>query len=169
MSKRKKAVFGISIGFNIILLTIVIWGLMQMNFVKEQVLLTEAQDNLIELEALIAHQTEHNWSEPNLVTTKLGDVLNGIWLGINTGDQLGTLSKTDKQSLHQLYARLDIFPHDETYRFVELTEEDKRNFEKLREVLREAGLGFNMTIVHELDTFVKKVEIMNEKIEIPMS
>jgi hypothetical protein len=53
---------------------------MKLNFV-----MTEVQNNLVELEGLIANQKDNNWSEPNLVTTELGDVLNGIWLGITTG------------------------------------------------------------------------------------
>ena len=73
-----------------------------MNFVKEQVLVTEGQTNLVELEGLIANQIEDNWSEPNLVTTELGDVLNGIWLGMTTGEQLGTLSNSDKTILNRL-------------------------------------------------------------------
>ena len=68
--------FRVSIGLNILLIVIVAWGTIKMNFVKEQVLVTKAQHNLVE---------DANWSEPNLVTTKLGDVLNGIWLGMTTG------------------------------------------------------------------------------------
>lgn len=62
-----------------------------MNFVKEQILVTEVQHNLVQLEGLIAFQIDKNWAEPNLVTTKLGDVLNGLWLGMTTGSQLGIL------------------------------------------------------------------------------
>ncbi|MFJ7887413.1 hypothetical protein ACIQYL_04955 [Lysinibacillus xylanilyticus] len=76
MSKKKKVLLLISIGFNIFLIAIVAWGIITMNFVKEQVLVTEVQYNLVELESLIENQIDDNWSEPNLVTIKLGDVLN---------------------------------------------------------------------------------------------
>lgn len=89
-----------------------------MNFVKEQVLVTEGQTNLVELEGLIANQIEDNWSEPNLVTTELGDVLNGIWLGMTTGEQLGTLSNSDKTILNRLYTLLNQYSTDEIYRYV---------------------------------------------------
>ncbi|WP_088102956.1 hypothetical protein [Halalkalibacter urbisdiaboli] len=165
MNKKRKLLFGISIGFNIVLVAIVAWGIIKMNFVKEQVLVTEVQNNLVELEGLIANQSEDNWSEPNLVTTELGDVLNGIWLGMTTGKQLGTLSKSDKEILEQLYSKLNQYPNDELYNFVDLTEEDKKNFEDLRETLREVGLGLNITISANMDSFMRQAEALNEKIE----
>lgn len=102
LSKKRKLVFRISIGLNILLIAIIVLGFIKMNFVKEQVLVTEVQRNLVELEGLIAEQSDDNWSNPNLVTTELGDVLNGILLGITTGEQLGTLSKADKETLEKL-------------------------------------------------------------------
>lgn len=154
MSKKRKLLFGISIGLNILLVAIVAWGIIKMNFVKEQVLVTEVQNNLVELEGLIANQSDDNWSEPNLVTTELGDVLNGIWLGMTTGKQLGTLSKSDREILEHFYSKLNQYPKDELYSFVDLTEEDKKNFEDLRETLREVGLGLNITISANMDSFM---------------
>ena len=86
ISKKRKWLFRISIGLNILFIAILAWVILKMNFVKEQVLVTEVQNNLVELEGLIAHQVDNDWSEPNLVTTELGDVLNGIWLSMTTGD-----------------------------------------------------------------------------------
>lgn len=140
-----------------------------MNFVKEQVLVTEVQKNLVELEGLIANQSDDNWSEPNLVTTELGDVLNGIWLGMTTGKQLGTLSKSDKEILEHLYSKLNQYPKDELYSFVDLTEEDKKNFADLRETLREVGLGLNITISANMDSFMSQAVALNEKIESPLN
>lgn len=140
-----------------------------MNFVKEQVLVTEVQNNLVELEGLIENQIDDNWSEPNLVTTELGDVLNGIWLGMTTGKQLGMLSKSDNDILVHLYSKLIQYPNDELYRFVDLTEEDKKNFEELRETLREVGFGLNISISGDIDSFLKQVEELNEKIKYPLN
>lgn len=92
MSTKGKILFRVSIGINLILITCVLWGFIRINFVKDQIFHTEVQDDLVELEGLIADQIENQWSTPNLVTTKMGSVLNGLWLGITTGDQLGTLS-----------------------------------------------------------------------------
>lgn len=168
LSKKKKLLFRISIGFNIFLIAIVALGIIKMNFVKEQVFVTEVQSNLVELEGLIANQIDDNWSEPNLVTTELGDVLNGIWLGMTTGNQLGMLSKSDNDILEQLYSKLNQYPNDELYRFVDLTEEDKKNFEELRDTLREVGLGLNITITPNMDSFINQTEKLNEKIKYPL-
>ncbi|KHF39349.1 hypothetical protein [Halalkalibacter okhensis] len=169
MSKKREFFFRISIVLNILLLVIVAWGIIKMNFVKEQVLVTEVQSNLVELEGLIANQMDDNWSEPNLVTTELGDVLNGIWLGMTTGKQLGMLSKRDKEILEQLYFKLNQYPNDELYSFAVLTEEDKQNFEDLRKTLREVGLGINITISTNMDSFMRQAMALNEKIEHPLN
>ena len=169
MSKKRKLLFGVSIGLNVLLVAIVAWGIIKINFVKEQVLVTEVQNNLVELEGLIANQMDDNWSEPNLVTTELGDVLNGMWLGMTTGKQLGTLSKSDKEILEHLYSKLNQYPNDELYSFADLTEEDKQNFEDLQETLREVGLGLNITISAKMDSFMNQAEELNNKIESPLN
>lgn len=168
MGGRRKLLLSISIGLNLILVMIVAWGMMKMNFVKEQVFVTEVQNNLVELEGLIAHQMDEDWSEPNLVTTELDDVLNGIWLGITTGEQLGTLSKSDKEVLEHLYSKLNQYPHDELYSFADLTEKDKQNFEDLRKTLREVGLGLKLTISANMDSFMSQAEVLDHKIESPL-
>ena len=140
-----------------------------MNFVKEQVVVTEVQSNLVQLEGLIAYQVGDDWSEPNLVTTKLGDILNGIWLGMTTGEQLGTLSKGDKKILESLYFKLQQYPNDELYSFANLTEEDKQNFKDLREMLREVGLGLNITYSPDMDFFMSQAEALSEKIKSPLN
>lgn len=140
-----------------------------MNFVKEQVVLTEVQTNLVKLEGLIAYQVGDNWSEPNLVTTKLSDVLNGIWLGMTIGEQLETLSKGDKKILENLYFKLKQYPNDELYSFPNLTEEDKQNFKDLQGILREVGLGLNITIESNMNYFMSQAEALSKKIESPLN
>ncbi|XEC94058.1 hypothetical protein AB6A23_22370 [Paenibacillus tarimensis] len=104
-----------------------------------------------------------------MVTTELGDVLNGIWLGRTTGEQLGTISKSDKEILNNLYSKLKQYPNDELYRFVDLTEEDKKNFEELRKILRDVGLGLNISISASMDSFMKQAEELQEKINSPIN
>ncbi|ALC90638.1 hypothetical protein AM500_13220 [Bacillus sp. FJAT-18017] len=168
MSQKKKLLFRISIAFNIILIAIVAWEIVNLYFVKEQVLLTEVQYNLVELEGVIANQSEKNWPEPNLVTTKLGDVLNGILLGKTTGEQLGILSENDEIILSTLYTKLSRYPNDELYSFIDVSEEGKKNFEELREVLREAGLGLNISISASMDSFMKQAKEIGEKANPPI-
>ncbi|TYR72538.1 hypothetical protein FZC79_22430 [Rossellomorea vietnamensis] len=162
MRNKIKVPFKISIGLNILLILILAWRIARVNFVSEQVILTEVQENLVELEGLIAIQMERNWFEPNLVTTELSDVLNGIWLAMTVGKQLGTLSDRDREILERLHSHLNQYPHDELYRFADVTQEDKRNFEKLREILRDVGLGVEITISSEQDSFMQQAEEFNE-------
>jgi hypothetical protein len=169
MSKIKKVLFGLSVGLNIVLIAIIALGMIKMNFVKEQVLLTEVQQNLVELEGLIAHQTENNWSNPNLVTTELGDILNGIWLGKTTGNQLGTLSNHDKEILNQLYFKLNQYPNDKLYRFVDLTEKDKEDFEELRGILRDAGFGLNIQVNGNMKYLINQAKSLENNIDTPLN
>ncbi|WP_456276679.1 hypothetical protein [Bacillus sp. AK128] len=164
MSKKKRLLFRISIGLNIIFMALIVWGNIKMNFAKEQVLVTEVQQNLVELEGLIANQMNDQWSEPNLVTTELGDVMNGLYLGINTGEQLGNLSKSEQETLGKLYNKLNQYPNDSLYQFAEITEEEQKDFEELREILREVGLGLNITISASLDSFIQQAEELEEKL-----
>jgi hypothetical protein len=47
-------------------------------------------------------------------------------MSVNTGKQLGTLSKSDKEILEHLYSKLNQYPNDGLYNFADLTEEDKK-------------------------------------------
>ncbi|MCL7749593.1 hypothetical protein [Halalkalibacter alkaliphilus] len=100
MNKKQKILFRISIALNILLVIVLAWGYIKINFASEQIFITEVQDNLVELEGLIAHQIENDWSEPNLVTVKVGEVMTGLWLGMQTGENLYSVSSKDKQLLN---------------------------------------------------------------------
>ena len=95
--------------------------------------------------------------------------MNGIWLSMTTGKQLGTISKGDNDILEHLYSKLKQYPNDELYQFVELTEEDQKNFEGLRETLRGVGLGLNRSISTDLNSFIKQAEKLNETITYPLN
>ncbi|WP_078427627.1 hypothetical protein [Alkalihalobacterium alkalinitrilicum] len=165
MSKKQKILFRISIAVNILLVIVVAWGYIKINFASEQIFLTEVQHNLVELEGLIANQSDDNWSEPNLVTTQLGDILNGIWLGMTTGEQLSTLSRSDKEILHNLYYKLKQYPNDKLYSFAELSQEDQENFEELQQMLRDAGLGLNIQVSANMNYFMNQAEKLEKNIE----
>ncbi len=62
-----------------------------MNVVHEELFYSEVQQKLVELDGLIEHQKKNDWSEPNLVTTQLSEVLNGIHVATNSGNLLSLL------------------------------------------------------------------------------
>ena len=57
---RKKVLFRIAIALNLFLIVMVGRGIIKMNFVKEQVVITEVTYNLVELEGLIENQIDQN-------------------------------------------------------------------------------------------------------------
>lgn len=61
------------------------------------------------------------------------------------------------------------YPHDTLYKFSELTQEDKNNFEELRMNLREVGLGMNMSINQDLGSLMNKANALVELIGYPLN
>ncbi|MBY0122034.1 hypothetical protein [Bacillus sp. S/N-304-OC-R1] len=169
MSKKQKALFRFSIAINIILILVIVWGYIHINLAMEQLFFTEVQESLVELEGLIEHEKNNNWSEPNLVTTKLNEVLNGIELGIHTGTNSKWISEDDQAVLGRLSSRLRQYPTDSLYQFAEVTQNDQKNFEELQQYLREAGLGLNITISNDWDIFMKQAQILERSIPVPLN
>ncbi|RDU38028.1 hypothetical protein DRW41_00160 [Neobacillus piezotolerans] len=62
-----------------------------MNFAIDQISIMGVQNDLVELEGIIAYQMEKGWPDPNLVTTELGDVLDGLAIGVTIGEYAGTI------------------------------------------------------------------------------
>lgn len=159
MDKRLRSIFRISIGLNIILITLVVWGHLKMNYLKDQLFTTQVQYNFVELEELIEKQSNDHWTEPSLVTTQLGDLVKGIGLGIRTGE---TLSAEDKVTLHLLNKKLYQYPHDEK---VNISDQDKKNFRELREILRDVRLGTTNTQNNDhIKTFMYRVTELEKRI-----
>lgn len=158
LSKKQKMLFGGSILVNLILIIIVIVGYLKMNLVHEQLFYSEVQWKLVELDGLIEHQKETNWSEPNLVTTQMSAILNGIFVAKSSGEYSGWISSNERMTMESLYAALNRYPHDEIYTFSELTQADKESFEDLQVKLQNLGFGMEMTISNDWKTFLNKAE-----------
>jgi len=169
LSKKRKLLFRISIALNILLIVIVVWGYTKISFANEQLFIVNVQQNLVELEGLITNQSNNGWSEPNLVTAKLGDVLSGIRLSLTYGEQLKALSDGDMEILNKLHYKLNQYPNDTLYSFVDLTQEDKEKFEELGDLLRDAGLGLNMSVSGDMKSFMKQVEKLEKNIDAPLN
>ncbi|MEH7239397.1 hypothetical protein [Bacillus sp. JJ1562] len=168
MNKIVKIVIGTLLVLNLLLLWNVISGHTKMKNAKELLFLTEVQIKLIELEGSIGTQMENNWSEPNMVTTVLGDVLNGIELSIATAEHLGNLSNDERTIiLNGLYGELSQYPIDEKYNFSTLSEEDKQSFEKLRVKLRDAGFGVGIQVSVDKQYFLNQASKLIDNIQSP--
>lgn len=148
----------------------VISGHTKMNDVKELLFHTEVQIKLIELEGSIGIQVENNWSEPNIVTTALGDVLNGIEIIIETTEHLGNLSNDERAIIwNGLYDKLSQYPTDGKYNFSTLSEKDKQNFEELRVKLREAGFGVGLQVSVDKQYFLNQASKLIDSIQLPLN
>lgn len=169
LNKKQKFIIRFSILLNIVLILMITFKYLHINLAMEQLFFTEVQDHLVELEGLIEDQKNNNWSEPNLVTTKLGEVLNGTELGINTGTYSKWISEEDRAVLGKLSSRLRQYPTDNLYEFGEVNQNDQKNFEELQELLREAGLGLNITISKDWDIFMEQVGILERSIPVPLN
>lgn len=143
---------------NLILLILVIVGYLRMNLVHEELFYSEVQWKLVELDGLIEHQKKSDWSEPNLVTTQMSAILNGIFVAKSSGEYSGWISSNERMTMESLYAVLSRYPHDEIYKLSELTRVDKENFEHLQVKLQDLGFGMGMTISNDWKTFLNKVE-----------
>lgn len=142
MSKRAKLIFRISLAFNVLLVSIVAWGYFNTIYVTERVLTMNVTNPLFGLENKIAHQIDHDWSDPSLVKIELEQILIGISHSQNVGIESNTLSNDDMETLDKLSDYLSdtkYFPLETLESYSEITEEDKTKFENLREALREVG------------------------------
>lgn len=156
MSKKQKAIFGLSLLVNIVLVVCLIIGYMKLSLVHRELFYSEVQYNLVELDGLIEQQKMKNWPEPNLVTTQLGDVLNGLEVATNSGKYSGWLSNNDRMIMERLNNALRQYPHDGLYKFSVLTQSDKSDFEDLQSKLQDVGFGMNMTISNDWESFINK-------------
>ncbi|QED47969.1 hypothetical protein [Cytobacillus dafuensis] len=158
MSKKQKTIFVISLVVNSLLIVCLVIGYLKMSLVHKELFYTEVQYKLVELDGLIEHQKKNDWSDPNLVTTQLGDVLNGLDVATNSGKYSGWLSNDERMTMERLNSALRQYPHDELYKFDVLTQSDKNDFEDLQSKLQNVGFGMDMTISNDWKTFIIKSE-----------
>ncbi|MEM4991984.1 hypothetical protein WKH56_05540 [Priestia sp. SB1] len=166
MSEKQKNIFVISMLVNLFLVVCLIIGYLKISSAHKELFYSEVQYKLVELDGLIEHQKKNAWSEPNLVTTKLSDVLNGLDAATNNGKHSGWLSKDDQMVMEHLDMALRQYPHDELYKFSVLTKSNKDEFEELQLKLKKVGFGMNMTISNDWKSFITKSEKLSSLIEV---
>ncbi|WP_440895663.1 hypothetical protein ACS127_14075 [Amphibacillus sp. Q70] len=101
---KKKHFFFLSIGLNILLISILIWGSIKFNHVTDKVVVESVHSNLIELEDIISLQKDENWPQPGVVASKINDLNTGLLLSAAVGTELDTISKNDLASIQDLSA-----------------------------------------------------------------
>ncbi|RKD25827.1 hypothetical protein BEP19_02510 [Ammoniphilus oxalaticus] len=164
MDKRQRSIMRFSIGLNILLVALVVWGHLKVNFIEDEILFTKIQYTFVKLEGVIEKQSNHGWTEPNRVADQLNAARSGVWVAILKS---GTLSHDDKLMFQRLYSTLgNVFPasDEEGDRDIVLTEQEKQNFEKLREILHDVGLGSNVQLSDSRNSMLKQVAELERKL-----
>jgi CO dehydrogenase/acetyl-CoA synthase gamma subunit (corrinoid Fe-S protein) len=157
-----------SLFLNLVLAIALIWSIINLDISKKKPIYYEMQYKLVELEGLIAFEEENNWSTPHLVTNKLSNIVDLLYLGIDANRKWNLTSDEDVTALEQLYSKLSQYPVDELYKHAVLTEKDMQHFVELRAMLREAGIGLRISIEYDWSLFIQKVQILNENIPSPL-
>lgn len=163
-NQQNKLMFRLSIGLNVLLIVLVLWGHLRMNFLNDQLLLLDVRNNMVELEGQIAKQSLEHWPEPNVVATEMGEVVKGLWRGLSKGE---TLTQEEEIILHALYFKLKQYPYDNKFNSSELTEEDKENFEELQVILRDVRLGLDTQVADHEKPFINQAAELEKRIVVP--
>ncbi|MGZ9584701.1 hypothetical protein [Paenibacillus marinisediminis] len=158
MSKKQRIIFRASLALNAVLIIILVIGYLKVNLAHEQLFYNEVQWRLVELDGLIEHQKKNDWTEPNLVTTQLGDILNGINVATSNGHYSGWLSSSEEKTMQRLYAALMRYPHDDLYDFSKVSQSDIESFERLQSHLQQAGFAMNKTLSNNWNSFMSRSE-----------
>ncbi|WP_010275569.1 hypothetical protein [Paenibacillus senegalensis] len=112
--------------------------------------------NLVQLEGAIMYQMQNNWSEPDHVIEKVEDVIEGLDMTRRAADRVNKLSKEDNEVLSRLIRYFETFPAYSGFPNHSMDEEEITAFEKLRENLREAGWGMNMSYTSGWNELIEK-------------
>lgn len=129
-----------------------------MDISKKKPIYADIQYKLVELEGLIAFEEENNWSTPHLVTNKLSNIVDLLYLGIDANRKWLWTSAEDVTVLEKLYSKLSQYPVDELYKHAVLEAEDKEHYVELRAMLREAGIGMRISHGYDWGLFIQKVK-----------
>ena len=111
------------------------------------------QHGLVLLEIEIENQQLHGWGSAEQLIIRIQNVMEGIGTTIETGQYVGSLSESDRNSLWSF--------HHYLYKFTEikeltLNEEEKDNFISLGVKLRENGWGRNIGFSSDWDDFMDR-------------
>src|SRR5690554_3936575 len=107
MKKYVKITIVISIIFNITLVSYIYLKNNDLNNAVSDIAFHAIQHNLVQLEGAIKYQIDVDWNDPYAVTEKLEDVLSGIQITMLTGENIRSLSKEQKNTLHSLLSYLN--------------------------------------------------------------
>jgi hypothetical protein len=102
LNKKNKILISASIFLNIVLISIIVMSVIQMNNITERTLKINAIDNLFELHEIISKQENVIWSDLDLLSKQLEDAGLGTMHALNIGVTSKTIDKADAEILLKL-------------------------------------------------------------------
>lgn len=142
MNKKHKLLISASIFLNIVLISIVVMSVIQMNSMTERTLKTNAIDNLFELHEIISKQENENWSDLALLSKQLEATGLGTMHALNIGETSKTIDKADSEILLKLSNYLIRYSSiSKSYLSAETVEEMKSDLIRFNTILAEKGFN----------------------------
>jgi hypothetical protein len=103
------------------------------------------QSDLVQLENSIDYEIKNNWIDDNRVLEKIEDVresINSVWV---TAKYSGVITTELEQDLLNLSNFLSRYPEYTGFPTTDLSNDQKRDIKELRNKLRRAGWGMNLS------------------------
>ncbi|WP_156882552.1 hypothetical protein [Halalkalibacillus halophilus] len=148
----------ISMVLNVLLIGTVWWGYSKLGYVNERVLV-DVYRNISQLEELITDQTEDDWSNPTLVTTKMEDLFWALITSMNVGAETNMLSQAELTALIDLQVYLQTYEPVEPFKETnDLTESEKLRYENFGQILSKINFKDDSNDDINKGFILKKVE-----------
>ena len=109
LSRKIKILIISSISLNIILFSIVIWSIIQMNYITERTLKVNVIDKLFELQEIIAKQENEEWGNLDFLSNVLQDTGLSVAHAANVGVTSKTINNDDAEALIEFGGYLNGF------------------------------------------------------------
>ncbi|WP_058302155.1 hypothetical protein [Gorillibacterium timonense] len=146
----------ISVALNVLLITYVFLKADRLaDFYSNSTL--EVQNNLVQLESALDYQMKNKWEDENHVVEKIEDVRESIHNLMVTGKDLGVISKNQEDDLWNLYWYFTNYPTYTGFPDQKVTDKEVNELIDLRDHLRSAGWGANISYSSDWESFSEKI------------
>ncbi|MBD8501235.1 hypothetical protein [Paenibacillus arenosi] len=148
-----KAIFAVSICLNVLFLA---FSYIRYDSNEEALnhAATMVMHDFIELESAIDYQIKMNWVDESVILEKIEDILENLHMIEVYGSQSDLIDKQSNKELIAIAHVLSRYPEYTGFPNAQLTEKERKAFIQLRDKLRRAGLGMNMSFTGGWDNFL---------------
>ncbi|TVX88158.1 hypothetical protein [Paenibacillus agilis] len=123
---------------------------------------TMMMSDFVELESAIDYQIKMNWTDESVVLEKMEDIRGNLYTIEVFGSGSGLLNQQMHNDLEAFEQFLSQYPEYTGFPNAELSEKERRELIQLRDQLRRAGLGMNMSFTGGWDSLLNSMKIIME-------